>query len=168
MIITSKFKTAAYLPIIAFVFYILVTFFIYYFPGIFLNMPKVLVIIVTIYTLAIIIKLFLIEGLLKINTLQINSREVIVKKAWGFLNEKKYRLKDLDGYYTSTKQLRRKQQTFTYNYLLIMQKGKIVAHISNQYHQNFNEMNDFIKENLTDLGYKKSTIFLDIKNALKF
>ncbi|MEE1898124.1 hypothetical protein GN157_00545 [Flavobacterium rakeshii] len=116
--------------------------------------------------------IFFLEGILKINSIKINNHEILVKKGWGLLKEKKYRLKDIEGFYNYTRKVRRKKGfVYTideYKYLLLVQNGKIVARISQQYHKNYREIANFTQKHLLHLGHKKPGLLSEIKDAVKF
>ena len=116
--------------------------------------------------------LLLYEMHLKMPRIQLNKREITIREFYGLLNEKKYRLKDLDGFHTYTRSIRQsrgfKSEIKEYLFFHIMHNNRIIARISSQYHSNYNEMANFLKEHLTDLGYKKPGIASEIKASLRF
>ncbi|MUV02184.1 hypothetical protein GN157_00540 [Flavobacterium rakeshii] len=136
------------------------------------NIPIEALIFFIISSAWILLSALLYEVRLRIIKVELNSREVLVRKFFGLGAEKKYRLKDLEGFHTFTRKTRKKNgfrsEIIEYDFIHLMYKGRIVARISNLYHSNYNEMAEFTKEHLTYLGYKKPNIFSEIKDALSF
>ena len=170
MVIKSKFTSFIYIP-----FLVLIPIGLIFSINIFIgknNFPPHFLILYAIASTWILLSVLLYEIRLKIIKVELNSREVIVRKFFGLGKERKYRLKDLEGFHTYIRKIRKKSgfrsEILEYDFIHLMYKGKIVARISNQYHSNYDEMADFIKEHLTDHGYKRLNIFSEITDALRF
>ena len=101
---------------------------------------------------------------LKLVKIIIDSREVTIKNFLGFGWEKTYRLKDLDGFYTSEIRGRHKMSDLTY----LMYNGKKVAKIASQYHANYDELHKIVSDNLTNLGHINSNLLTELKDAVRF
>lgn len=123
------------------------------FPIFFLIIPVFLVIIFSLGTFR--------TQMIKVT---INSREMTVRSYFGFGPEKKYRLKDLQGFHTSTVTAR----SVTYDTLYVMKDDRKVAKISSQYISNYYALHNIISTNLTYLGYIETNLKTEFKDTIKF
>jgi hypothetical protein len=159
-IIESKFKYTAYLTLGLFIAVPIFNLFIFFELDIFNNDgPPVWFFIVPLTAMMIFAISELRKKLVKI---VISGKEIMVRNFLGLGPEKKYRFKDLDGFYTST--IRAKNGTYNYTYLV--QDGRKVAKISDQYHSNYGELKTIIGQDLSDLGYVNTSFLTEIKDNL--
>lgn len=103
--------------------------------------------------------LFFGELRIKAVKIKIENETISLKMFLGFGKERKYELKEFDGYKISI--LPSEYQEFEYLYLLIDQKK--VIKISQFYHSNYAEIKQGISRNTKNLGKLDFNIFSEIK-----
>ncbi|RYJ44409.1 hypothetical protein [Flavobacterium beibuense] len=106
MVIKSKFTSFIYIP-----FLVLIPIGLIFSINIFIgknNFPPHFLILYAIASTWILLSVLLYEIRLKIIKVELNSREVIVRKFFGLGKERKYRLKDLEGFHTYIRKIRKK------------------------------------------------------------
>ncbi len=91
--------------------------------------------------------------------ISLSDKDLKIRRYLGFGKEEYYDLKNLTGFQTC--------QVSGYNYLYFINEKVRIAKSSNFYHSNFNEVLQFSKKYLTDLGKVYITIPSEIKDALQ-
>lgn len=118
------------------------------------------------YTAAMLVVEFILYTTLrtKVITVSINETEISVKRFLGLGPEKKYRIKDLDGFHLSKVEIKRGY----YDCIYIIYKNKKVAKISNFYHDNYDYFLNRVEDHLKDLGFTESDFITELKDAFDF
>lgn len=169
--IESKFKSNIYNFFIGFAVFGLIIFFINYYyshkTGVSLKSGYLFIGIASVVGIA---NYLLFEGYLRIIKVKLQKNEISVSFFFGLLKEKIHNIKDIEGYHSYTREVGNSDDDIieTYECLYLIQEEKIIARISSQYHKNYNEMADFIKKHLTDLGYKKPNRLSEIKEIFRY
>ncbi len=94
---------------------------------------------------------------------QIDKEKIIVKKLFGILGNRIYKISEVDGYKISKLQTK----SGVYEYLYIIKDGKKIAKLSEFYHKNYNKIKDKIKEEIVYLGFEKYHHFSEIKEMFE-
>ncbi|MFD2602096.1 hypothetical protein [Flavobacterium suzhouense] len=96
------------------------------------------------------------EKIIEDNTITINS-------FLGLGKDMIYHIKEFDGFKTSSIM----SKGTLYNYIFLIKNGKRVVKISDGYYSNYQEMSDFFKTNLNDLGHVDGNAFSEMIDLFK-
>lgn len=94
---------------------------------------------------------------------QINEEEIVIKKLFGVLGNRVFKLSEIEGYRISKLQTK----SGVYEYLYIIKDGKKVAKLSEFYHGNYSNIKDEIKKDIVYLGFEKYHHFNEIKEMFE-
>lgn len=100
---------------------------------------------------------------IKRNEKNVEDNEVTVSKCFGLCKDVSYKIKDFDGFNTSSAV----SKGIVYNYIILINDGKKVAKICDAYYSNFRDISDFIKTHLIDLGNIKTNAISELVDTFK-